>query len=528
MATQTHNSKLEQKRAERKEKDSGDSPSEKREVVMHGAKLKCEYAQGLGDLVVTSNELQLQDKLWATEGDGNNMVNLQFKGTCGHPKWPAKNMQPPPCMSVIKLSPWEKLGTTIVQNQKVLVKESCISCNPDFNSATASPIPNVESIAIKAAPMIINAYFAKFSLTKTGNVTNFDLTKIDERGLSYSAALVVETVGLEGKKLTIKIKSGTRKVLSDVDAAISFIDLNDIDAVTDAANYKNVTAKSEFEVEVGKLASDNSLSNKDSFKDKAVLKLMLNQKPDNLSFDLAKLISSDADKEALVYIEVNCAEPDVEYMGIDNGSGTKNFFLKEEGKYFKIKNKEQIWLTTAREEMEKGVTEATHCNTIINDYHQVNREHKPSGCTTITNAWCASFIGWCLTENSFSAQCDPGAYSYGHLNTRYRNKRIERDGRRVTLPDHFDDPVWAKATDDGRLALGSICVVNNRKHVTFAVAKNKEGTHLFGLGGNQGDAVKISAYSVRNSSVYPIEYTINEEDYELPIYYRELKSESVT
>ncbi|MCY1234636.1 hypothetical protein D9M72_472240 [compost metagenome] len=71
-------------------------------------------------------------------------------------------------------------------------------------------------------------------------------------------------------------------------------------------------------------------------------------------------------------------------------------------------------------------------------------------------------------------------------------------------------------------------MVNNKKHVTFAVAKNKEGTHLFGLGGNQGDAVKISAYSARVSSVYPIEYTINEEDYELPIYYRELTSESVT
>lgn len=170
---------LEQKRAERQKKDSEDSPSEKREVVMHGAKLKCEYAQNLGDLVVTSNELQLQDKLWATEGDGNNMVNLQFKGNCGHPKWPAKNMQPPPCMSVIKLSPWEKLGTTIVQDQKVLVKESCITCNPDFNAATASPIPKVESVEIKLnkilnferlTPLEIDLFeTAKFKVTQYEN-----------------------------------------------------------------------------------------------------------------------------------------------------------------------------------------------------------------------------------------------------------------------------------------------------------------------------------------------------------------------
>jgi len=41
MATQTHNKKLNQKRAERQRKDVEDSPAEKREVLMHGAKLKC-------------------------------------------------------------------------------------------------------------------------------------------------------------------------------------------------------------------------------------------------------------------------------------------------------------------------------------------------------------------------------------------------------------------------------------------------------------------------------------------------------
>jgi hypothetical protein len=165
MATQIHNTKLAQKREERKRKDAEDSPAEKREVVMHGAKLKCDYAQGLGKLMVSSNEIKLQDQLWATEGDGNNMVNLQFKGTCGHPKWPAQNMSPPPCMSVIKLSPWQKLGTTIVQEQKVLVKESTITCTPDFNTAVASPVSKVASVATNAkqedtiCDYIIDAYW---------------------------------------------------------------------------------------------------------------------------------------------------------------------------------------------------------------------------------------------------------------------------------------------------------------------------------------------------------------------------------
>ena len=53
-----------------------------------------------------------------------------------------------------------------------------------------------------------------------------------------------------------------------------------------------------------------------------------------------------------------------------------------------------------------------------------------------------------------------------------------------------------------------------QKVCDFCSSKKKEGRHLFGLGGNQGDPVKISAYSVRNSRVYPIEYTFKEEDYE--------------
>lgn len=144
--TSAHDRKLSEKRAEKQKKANEDSPLEKREMVMHGAKLKCPYAQAPGELKVTSNEIKLQDKLFATHGDGNNMVNLQFKGTCGHPKWPARNMSPPPCMSVIKLSPWQNLGTSIIQEQTALVKESFITCDPEFNAAVAKPIPKAESI----------------------------------------------------------------------------------------------------------------------------------------------------------------------------------------------------------------------------------------------------------------------------------------------------------------------------------------------------------------------------------------------
>ena len=120
-------------------------PEEKREMVIHGATLHCPYAQSEGKLKVTSNEILLQDRICATEGDGNNMINLKFSGVCNHPKWGDKK---PACQSVINLSPWQNLGKTLVQEQRVLVKESYISCNPSPNTAVAKPIPTVKKITV--------------------------------------------------------------------------------------------------------------------------------------------------------------------------------------------------------------------------------------------------------------------------------------------------------------------------------------------------------------------------------------------
>lgn len=100
---------------------------------MHGAQLKCPYAAGAGRLAVTSNEISLQDQLWATAGDSNNMLNVQFEGICGHPNFTGQ--APPPCKSVIFLGRWQNVGTTMVQEQRALVKESFTTCNPKPNVA---------------------------------------------------------------------------------------------------------------------------------------------------------------------------------------------------------------------------------------------------------------------------------------------------------------------------------------------------------------------------------------------------------
>lgn len=544
--TSAHDRKLSEKRAEKQKKANEDSPLEKREMVMHGAKLKCPYAQAPGDLKVTSNEIKLQDQLWATDGDGNNMINLQFKGTCGHPKWPAKNMSPPPCMSVIKLSPWQNLGTSTVQAQKVLVKESFITCNPEFNAASPKPVPQVESIKSEIqndeTAKIIDAYFVKWisekgapvekeeevynkklgkkvSVKKKIETTKISTEKISERGLSYQVALIVETEGLSGKKIKVKIKSGKNKVLTDVDADVSLIDLKDVEKVTDASKYAGIKAKSEFEIEVDNFANDPTVENSAQFKNKAVIKLMLNQRADDLSFNLAKLIAASADKEASVYIEVTSDEPKIEYLGTEGSSSLKNTFLN--GNYFKIKYFEQPWIVKAREEQELGVSEATHCKKIIDEYHAVNRQNKPTACANTDNSsWCASFVGWCLTNSGFSAQLDPGAYSYGHEKTRYRAgfKKNPTD-KKGLAKEEFDEPIWGKLISGNQPLLGSICVLLNGHHISMAVGKSNDGKTIYYLGGNQGNKVCVGTFGQRTSTIYPTEYTKKDADDELPIYY---------
>ncbi|KAB1231377.1 PAAR-like protein [Chryseobacterium viscerum] len=546
--TSAHDQKLSEKRAEKQKKSTEDSPSEKREMVIHGATLKCPYAQAPGELKVTSNEINLQDKIFATKGDGNNMVNLQFKGNCGHPKWPARNMSPPPCMSVIKLSPWDNLGTSNIQEQTALVKESFINCDPEFNAAAATPIPQVASIKSEIqnneTPKIIDAYFVKWTsekgtpvekdeevynkklgkkvtVKKKVETTKISTEKISERGLSYQVALVVDTEGLTGKKVKVKIKSGKNKVLTDVDAEVSLIDLKEVEKVTDASKYAGIKAKNEFEIEVDNFANDPTIENSAQFKNKAVLKLMLNQRADDLSFNLAKLITASPDKEASVYIEVTSDDPKIEYLGKEGSSSLKNTFLNGEGTYFKIKYFEQPWVVKAREEQELGVSESTHCSKIIDEYHAINRQNKPKACANTDNSsWCASFVGWCLKNSGYSAQLDPGAYSYGEEKTRYRAgfKKNPTDKKGLEK-EEFDDPVWGKLIAGNQPLVGSICVLLNKHHVSIAVGKSNDGKTIYYLGGNQGNKVCVGTFGQRTSSLYPVEYTKKTEDDELPIYY---------
>lgn len=159
-----HTKKLKMLR-EAKQKES-ELINESREMVINGAILNCPYAQMPGQLIVTSNSLKLQDKLWATEGDDENMANLQFPGICKHPKF--TNQTPPPCISVINLvGGWQNVGTTIVEEQKVLIKNSYIMCDPMPNvrimpPIIEAPVVEIEKKEKEAKGEILRVYISNY------------------------------------------------------------------------------------------------------------------------------------------------------------------------------------------------------------------------------------------------------------------------------------------------------------------------------------------------------------------------------
>ena len=92
--------------------------------VIDGAKIKCSLCtKPEGKLVVTSNQIKLQDKFWATEAD-KGKPNLMFQGNCTK-----FSNNPPPCAGVIAPIQWQNtaMGITI-DGKKALLESSTIMC----------------------------------------------------------------------------------------------------------------------------------------------------------------------------------------------------------------------------------------------------------------------------------------------------------------------------------------------------------------------------------------------------------------
>jgi len=93
--------------------------------VIHEAKIKCSLcSKQQGKLMVTSNQILLQNKFWATKAD-KEKPNLIFKGNCL--KF-SKN--PPPCIAVISVANWQNTADSVtIDGEEALLESSIIMCN---------------------------------------------------------------------------------------------------------------------------------------------------------------------------------------------------------------------------------------------------------------------------------------------------------------------------------------------------------------------------------------------------------------
>ncbi|WP_346881323.1 DUF4280 domain-containing protein [uncultured Algibacter sp.] len=95
-----------------------------KKYVCNQAKIECQMCTNPnGTLMVTSNMIKLQGKLWATEKD-KEKVNLMFQGTCK-----ASPHQSIPCIAVMQTGQWQGTSDVLVQDSKALLESSTIMCN---------------------------------------------------------------------------------------------------------------------------------------------------------------------------------------------------------------------------------------------------------------------------------------------------------------------------------------------------------------------------------------------------------------
>jgi hypothetical protein len=117
----------------------------------------------VGDFMITSTQVKLQDTFYATSGDrmGTPKPNLVFKGICTHPKW---GTYPPPCISVIQLGFWKNVSNTHIDSYSALLRKSTIPCihsMKDIQIIHSGQLAVINELKpkLKRKPRVVDAYW---------------------------------------------------------------------------------------------------------------------------------------------------------------------------------------------------------------------------------------------------------------------------------------------------------------------------------------------------------------------------------
>jgi hypothetical protein len=145
---------IEEVRKKEKEKEKAE---EDQQFVIDGAILECKLCTNpVGMLKVNFDTPTTQNKKTATikEKDSKSLI---FMGTCTKSPNAAA-----PCVGVMQLGEWQDVGTSLVQDQKPLIKKSTIMCN--YGGSTISikksgqiNVPSQIEPVVKSPKEIISA-----------------------------------------------------------------------------------------------------------------------------------------------------------------------------------------------------------------------------------------------------------------------------------------------------------------------------------------------------------------------------------
>ena len=143
----------------KKEKEK-EKAEEDQQFVIDGATIQCTSCMvPIGTLKVNFDTPTIQNKKTATVKE-KSALSLKFSGNCL--KSPKAQL---PCMAVMNLGEWQGVGTTLVQDQKPLIKKSTIKCNYGgstikFLKSGQINVPSViEPVVPKKEVQYVNGHF---------------------------------------------------------------------------------------------------------------------------------------------------------------------------------------------------------------------------------------------------------------------------------------------------------------------------------------------------------------------------------
>ena len=142
----------------------------------------------------------------------------------------------------------------------------------------------------------------------------------------------------------------------------------------------------------------------------------------------------------------------------------------------------------------------------IQEYYKAAKYYYGKDRDTAKEAWCASFVAYCIQESGFVNSSNPSCGGYDWGPQRKENpKRGWRDGE-------------GEETEKFIGAVASFKPKGGYTHAAILVGKTNSGNLVF-LGGNQNSEIRLSAYSPDRIYKYmkPVSYEVSEEEYELPI-----------